>query len=88
MEPTTITDEFTATCPCGETVTYSGGREQSHTCRPISAQQVRDAWAAGYAFARREAAMAASVTANLTTPVQYVHHELGHLGATEPCQGA
>lgn len=52
MTATGTTTEFTATCPCGETVTYSGGREQPHTCRPISAQKVRDAWADGYEWGR------------------------------------
>lgn len=62
MQPTTISDEqgivitteFTRTCPCGETVTHSRGQEQPHDCRPIGAQQVRDAWADGYDWARQE----------------------------------
>lgn len=62
MDPITVTDErgvvatteFTATCPCGVVVQHSRGQEQSHECRPITAQQVRDAWAEGYAWAKQE----------------------------------
>jgi hypothetical protein len=49
-----VTDTFTRQCECGETVRVIEGQKQPHTCRPISAQQVRDAWADGYEFARRE----------------------------------
>lgn len=46
---------FTCTCPCGETVHVVDTQEQPHTCRPITVQMLRDAYADGYTFARDEA---------------------------------
>ena len=40
---------FTYVCPCTVTVTVINGVESPHTCLPITPQQVRDAWADGYA---------------------------------------
>lgn len=48
------TDTFTAMCACGESYAVVGGRGQPHECRVITAQQVRDAWADGYEWARQE----------------------------------
>jgi hypothetical protein len=50
----TSSANFASVCPCGAERVFIGGREQPHECRPISAQQVRDAWAEGYKFARSE----------------------------------
>lgn len=49
-----VTTTFSRECPCGETVQIEAGVEQPHRCRPISAQQVRTAWAEGYQWARAE----------------------------------
>lgn len=56
-----VSANFTMTCTCGETFQVVDGQEQPHTCRPITAQQVRDAWAEGYRFARAEGRPAGEV---------------------------
>lgn len=53
---------FTASCPCGTTVQYVNGVERPHEHQVISPQDVCDAWAEGYAWARWEAARDAGLT--------------------------
>lgn len=45
---------FTCPCACGKTRRQVDGVEQPHDCQP-TAQDVRDAWAEGYEFGKREA---------------------------------
>lgn len=54
MAAPTVSWTFTFTCPCGVTAHVINGREQPHTCNPISAQQVRDANADGYGDGYRD----------------------------------
>lgn len=48
------TSTFTKTCLCGEPVPVVDGVELMHECRPITTQQLCDAWADGYAWGKSE----------------------------------
>lgn len=54
MSTAAVYVNYTCPCACGITRATINGVEQPHNCQP-TAQDVRDAWAEGYEFGKREA---------------------------------